>query len=221
MNFKSLKKYLFSKYKRVFVDFIIEENLKLNKHVDFIFEKFHEKDMNLLKTSLLERDFISDFSINDVANRLNKGFFLYVVKKENRIIGYEWCAINKFYINYLGAHIILKKHEAYSIFHYIQQDFRGLGLANSLHLFSYNDLKRYGYDRVIGDYSPSNQTTIKAISKFKWNIIGDVTHGYIGTLNFLVNRVPKDKLTLDYTPFVFWKKFYNKKIKKIFSFFSF
>ena len=215
MGIKAIKKYLFSKYQRVFVDCSLEEDIPFTDDEDFIFEIFDSADKELFKITLKERDFISDLNMEEALDRLENDFSLYVIKNKNKnkIIGYEWCVIKEFYIGYLEAKIILKSNEIYSIFHYVHKDFRGLGLANRLHAFMYNDLRRKNFIRIIGDVSVENKPSIKAISRFKWQVLGKVTHGYLGTINYFINNVPKERLTLEPYFFVFWKKLYAK-IKK-------
>ena len=206
MKLKRKMKYVFSKHREVFIEFLLGEDKSWENQHGVIFEEFHPRDLPLLEDALKQRDFVSSFTIDEAIKQLQGRFLLFVAKQQNRIVGYDWYALDRHYIEFLDAALKLSPKEVYGTFSYFHRDFRGMGLLNGLHAYANFDLKRKGFTRVLGAYSPLNPSAERAFQKFGYRVIGDVTHGYVFTIRYFFNRIPKEKLTFEPDPFALWKR---------------
>jgi hypothetical protein len=209
---KRLKFLFFSKITFLFYEYNLNDLMPSchNSH-DIFFERYSTANANLLKMAIDKADGPQRFSMKDVDQRINQGHYLYVAKKYNKIIGYVWYVINEFRIPFFSGTIYLKADEICALNAFIQKEFRGLGILNSMRRYVYNELKKkYGYSRVITFIDSDNHSAKRMHTKFESIPIGIIEVYNILTLRFRFCTVKSNKIVFYETPLVYWKKLFKK-----------
>ncbi len=214
VDIKSLKEYTFSYNKMIFHEFLFK-NLKVGcKNSDNIrFEQFDLDDIDVLSDEIDRMDFISEFTIPDTLERLKKGYFLFVAKRDRRIIGFLWLATGSYLIPYFDSTVYLEPNEVYSINGYVNKSFRGKNILNMIKAYAYDNLKKRGYYRAIGSYYTWNKASHRMNIKFGSVPLGYLIFGYVLSVRYLIGKVPSTKIITHSGPLYAWKKFLSQKAR--------
>lgn len=206
-----MREYIFSYNKMIFHEFYLK-NFKNSWENPYgvSFEQFDIKDLDKLSDTIANMDFASEFTIEDTIERIEKGYFLFVAKHDNRIIGLSWLATNQCPIPYFDAIIHLKPDEFFSMNAYVHKSFRGKSIFNLIRAYAYNTLKQKGYQRALGAYFTWNKASWRMNVKFGTVPIGYIAFGYFFTFRYLINRVASAKVTTHTGPLCAWKKIAHK-----------
>ncbi|MBN1550656.1 GNAT family N-acetyltransferase [bacterium] len=211
MDWKSIKTDLLSMNRLIFCEFSLSKATDWKKPDGIVFERFNPMDMEMLDETLQQMEFESDFTLDDVILRIRKRYFCYVVKREDRIIGYCWWAVGDHHIEYFDGNIELRSDELFCINNYMHRAFRGLGLLNMLKTYAFSELKNCGYNRDIICYYQWNKAATRMNRKMGYSYIGSVTHGYLFTIRYLVNTVTTVRLSFHRDPLLLWKKLLSRR----------
>ena len=211
-NLKRIKFLLFSTITFLFYEYNLKDSMQCCQNSrDIFFERYKTANTNRLKMALDKNEGPQRFSMEDVDQRIKLGHFLYVAKKQNKIIGYVWYIINEFPIPFFSGTIYLKADEICAINAYIQKEFRGLGILNCMRAYVYNELKKkYGYKRVITFIDSDNHSAKRMHTKFGSIPIGTIEVYNILTLRFRVCTVKSSRIVFYESPLVYWKKLLKK-----------
>lgn len=181
-----------------------------------IFDKYSDEDFKPLDEALnsIGKKW-KPFTINEVKGRLDAGHMLFVAKKNGKIIGFFWVAMN--YFEYLTFHasIHLNKDEVYGYNDYMVEAYRGKNINKGLQMFGYNFLKQKGYNRVFVYIQTTNHSSLRAAEKFGFRIIGKTTIIRIMTLEFRYHNFSTEKIVFNGGPFRLWKRLFQEVKEKV------
>lgn len=183
-----------------------------------IFKRYNNEDFSLLDNtlhSIEEKE--RPFTMNDVSSRLDNGHMLFIAKKDNKIIGFFWVAMNYIEIPFFHASMYLGKENAVDYNSYIVVKHRGKNINAGLKAYAFYDLKQQGYTRVFGYIKTTNKSSIKANKHFGFRTIGQIRTKIILTLEFRYADLPKDMIVFHGGILRLWKGLFRKVKGKLFS----
>jgi hypothetical protein len=211
-----IKPFFYSQGKYVFWEYYLKDhNRDWKNPFGIYFERFNENDYEILEKTFKEMDAKERlFDLDETKRRIQNNHKFYVAKKNNDIIGSFWVIINHFRISFFNGTIYLKDNEGLSLNANIMKAYRGNGIYNRIKAYAFDDLKKAGYERMIGFYWHRNKAAIRMNERFGSQIIGEVKHYNLLTLIFRYHNLLIDKLVFHDGPLLYWKLLY-RKIKKI------
>jgi len=116
-----------------------------------------------------DRDYCDGWCTKEEAlSRLKEGHLLFAIKKNEKIICYEWAEFNKVKIAYMDLHFCLPEDGAYLTRRFTVPEFRGKGIASQLERAIFQYLKMQGYCYLLGVTDPINQAAVGMNRKTGW-----------------------------------------------------
>jgi GNAT superfamily N-acetyltransferase len=189
-------RYLGSWNRLIFHEYGLEDVQKKQLGGDVEFFRITRQDMDRLDQMLEDMDIPSEFTIEDALQRIQRGYRCYCVSDRDRIVGYLWFAVKRYWIPYCNATLHVRDHECYSFNVYVLKQYRGRNLFNRLKQFAFVDLKGDGFTRSIGSYFHWNAASRRANEKLGSSAIGAVDFGYAAGIPWRIVRT--DGLELEF-----------------------
>lgn len=187
-----------------------------NQH-SIIFDIYNNKDFDLLNDTLKSiEEKERPFTIDDVEKRLDIGHKLFIAKKNEKIIGFFWVAINYIEIPFFHASMYLSKEDVVDYNSYIVEEQRGKNINSGLKAYAFHDFKQKGYTRVFGLIKTTNKSSIRANKHFGFRTIGQIRTKIILTLEFRCTDLPKDMIVFHGGILRLWKGLFRKVKGKLF-----
>lgn len=199
-------------YNKIIVHEYNFEHCKLNCENSFgvSFELFHMNDLVLLENTLNKMEFLSEFSTDQVLDRVNSGNYLYIAKHKGEIIGFIWFAVKNGWIPSFHGEMELKPHEVYEYNGYVHRGYRGKNILNMIKAHAFRDLLSMGYRSSIGVVFVWNRSSLRIHEKIGSVTTGSISFGYVLGLRFLKSTVKHNKIVSHLGPFYLWGKLYEK-----------
>ena len=219
LGYEQILRLIYSKDIYFFIEFDMN-NLKTDweNQNSIIFDLYSNKDFDLLDNtlhSIVEKEL--PFTMEEVARRLDIGHMLFIAKKNGKIIGFFWVAINYIEIPFFHASMHLSKEDAVDYNSFIVEENRGKNINSGLKAYAFHNLKQKGYTRVFGYIKTTNKSSIRANKHFGFRTIGQIRTKIMLTLEFRYTDLPKDMIVFHGGILRLWKGLIKKVKGKLLS----
>jgi hypothetical protein len=187
----------------------------LENPLQIYIERYKSADASALASVIEDLDV--PYMIEEMKNvdqKTNEGHLLFLVKKEDQIIGFVWYFVNKYIIEgNKEVTVHLKPNEVCAVNAYITPEYRGLNILNYARECIYSELQKMGVSRVLTFVNSENKSAIRMHKKFGSVSIGFVKYFNILTLCFAYTSPASNRYHFEKGYFIRWKKLFGKFFK--------
>jgi GNAT superfamily N-acetyltransferase len=101
----------------------------------------------------------------DSVGRLRSGQRCFVARRDGRIVGAVWIAVQPLWLPYLGCAIDMAPGDVHAYDKFILPAYRGHGISNALRMQHLRHLQRVGHRRMIVAVLPENASSLRDVLK--------------------------------------------------------
>ena len=101
----------------------------------------------------------------DVVGRLRSGQQCFVARRDGRIVGAVWIAVQSLWLPYLRCAVDMAPGDVYAYGKFILPGYRGHGISNALRRHHLRHLQDAGHRRVVVAVLPENASSLRDILK--------------------------------------------------------
>jgi ribosomal protein S18 acetylase RimI-like enzyme len=101
----------------------------------------------------------------DTVGRLRSGQRCFVARRDGRIVGAVWIAVQPLWLPYLGCAIDMAPGDVHAYDKFILPAYRGNGISNALRTHHLRQLQCAGHRRVVVAVLPENASSLRDILK--------------------------------------------------------
>ena len=113
---------------------------------------------------------------NKLVNKLNKDCICLVALYDKKVVSFFLVNLNEFYIPLIHFKRSLRSNECYGDQITVDKIYRGTGLASSLRIRMFKELRKRGIKKLYGGTLISNIATRKSTTKFAYKYLADVSY---------------------------------------------
>lgn len=203
-------KYILSYNRLIFHEYRLDDLIQQPKNENYFFDMLDTYNIHLINDILSKQEIKSEFDFSKAKARLQMGYYCFIVKYLDEIVGYFWIATNYYHIPYCNATVYLKDDEVIGLNAYILPTFRGLNLFNQLKKYALLYLYNRDFKKYIGMFFSWNKASKQANLKFGSNITGSIYFGYILLMKYQFTNIPNVHIVFHDNMFAFFSKAMNK-----------
>ena len=113
---------------------------------------------------------------NKLIDKLNKDCICLVALNDKKVVGFLLANLNEFYIPLIYFKRSLRSNECYGDQITVDKIYRGTGLASSLRIRMFKELRIRGIKKLYGGTLISNIATRKSANKFGYKYLADASY---------------------------------------------
>jgi len=169
-----IKKY---NYQLIFFEMKVGESSALMQRADCIMDDdiyFYQASREDIEN--VEKYFDGWFTKKEALKRLDEGYILFLVKREDEIVIYEWLELKKVEMPFIELSFFVPDKVAYIAALYTVPEYRLKGFAARAILLVFKYLQEHGYQKVFIVIEPDNVPSIRLNKNIGFNEYQTVTY---------------------------------------------